>query len=149
MASFHSFFHENFLLITGGKLSLVDLAPHFLDQFPGDIIPHGKAQQNLGFAMWKAWQSPNLPQYIPQYNSEWEKNSTLILLPYFNYCSCFLLKKDCETFYYAHLYSLNIKYAVNSTNINPDKFFELYCQCSINIIELIQLKICGPRSLLQ
>lgn len=112
--SFYSFFNQNFLLIKGGKLALVDSVPHFLDQFPGDIIPHCKNRQNS-----------------PQYNSEWEKNSTLILLPCFYYCSCFLLKNDCETFYHSQLYILSINYAVNSTNINPDKFFELYCQCSM------------------
>lgn len=51
---FYSFLHQNFLLITGGKLVLVDSAPYFLDQFPGDFIPHCKTQQNF-----------------PQYHSEW------------------------------------------------------------------------------
>lgn len=110
IVSFYSFFHQIFLLMTGGKLALLDTGPHFLDQFPDDIIPHCKAQQNL-----------------PQYHSEWEKNSTRILLPYFYYCLFFLLKKGCVIFYHSQLYSLCINCAVSFTNINPEKFFELYC----------------------
>lgn len=70
---FYSFFDQNFLLIAGSKLALRDLAPHFLNQFSGDIIPYCKKQQNFC-----------------QYHPEWEKNSALILLPYFYHFSFFL-----------------------------------------------------------